>query len=241
MSKGESKVSASLRKHVVIIVFWVFLIVISFQARALLSENVEQSTEFTDTSTESGIGSEVVKKRFNRTSEDTTHIIVIRLPESESLGKITDNNWRNFTLFLAGYLNETLFDRGYNESDAYLSEPIILSSGIPGLEDFASALVSDDEDVGLMWVTIESEGMDAMDEDVHLIRERLGNMTAYYAYLEAELTNPIFVFLNLTLNDFPAFADAQKVDLLLTGGPANFVDIIETAQQTFEDSEIIAV
>lgn len=220
----------------IIIIFWVAFVAISIQGSSLLSSNVAESTDFVDLSTESGIGAQLLRDRFNQTSEESTHIIIINLQPDESLGAITDNQWRNFTLFLTSYLNESyLFEHGYNQPDSYISEPLILLSGIPGAEDFAGNFVSDDEKISLFWISIETDSMSALGDDVEEMRILLGDMEEFYIYVDGQIGADA---LNALL---PTQANAEKAQLILTGGPANFVDIISSAEETFQNSEIIAV
>ncbi|MHA2365012.1 MAG: MMPL family transporter, partial [Candidatus Hodarchaeales archaeon] len=235
MNKKETNSSVSHRNQIIIIIIWIALIIFSFQARSLLTSTVDESEQFTDTSTESGAGSQLILERFNITTDDVTHIIIFQLPKEQNLGKITDNDWRNYTLFLSGYLNTSLYDRGYNRTDTYLSEPVILLSGMPDAQNFASSLISEDMSIGLMYIQTEEKELDDLAEDVSIIRGMLHNVSGFYTYVENLLPTGAINFV------MPNQAEAEQINTYLTGSPANFVDIIETAQETFESSEIIAV
>jgi RND superfamily putative drug exporter len=211
-----------------IIGFWILFIVISVQARSLLTESIEGSEETTELDTESAKGSQLVKDRFNLTGDELSHTVIISLRELNQ--EITSSKWRNFTLYLSQYLLNSLLDLEY---DQVFSEPIMLSYGY---FDNAAAMVSENRLYGMINVisntlTLGDESsIEDFTEHVHTIRDLLGDVDAFYDYVGAVNTTKL-----------PSISDAKTAKLILTGNIANFVDLIEVAETTFDESELIAV
>lgn len=219
-------------KPALIILVWVIIVFLSFQSRSLLLDSVETSAEIISDNTESGFGDALYRERFNITSESLSHLVVIELPGGENLEDITSNEWRNYTLFLTFYLNDSLYDLGY---DQYFSEPIFVQMGLP---EYGESLISESKLVGMINVIASEsdfiEGLDDMFDHVHKIRNLLNDTGGLYEFAE-DYTG--------VSTDFymPKIADVQKVNIVLTGSASNFVDMIEISEQTFKDSEVIAV
>ena len=222
----------SLKKWAMI-AFWVFMIVISFQARNLLSGGITSSTDLVDTSTQSGAGNSLYKARFNVSSDSATQIIVLKLDNSSD--SILSVQWRTFTYYLTLLLNDTYSPRNYT---TVVSEPLLLSYG---LTDRAESLVSKDNSTGLIYMSGLRDSLSYKD-DVKTIRDLLGsdnllqNVTDFRTQYISD--HPMASF-NVTA--MPSSSDMNQIQLILTGPLANFVDIIAVAQETFDSSEIIAV
>ncbi len=219
-------------KPALVILVWVIIFALSFQSRSLLLDSVESSTEIVDDDTESGRGDALYRDRFNITSDSLSHIVVIELPGGDNLDDITSNEWRNFTLFLTFYLNDSLFELGY---DQYISEPMFVQMGLP---EYGESLISESKLVGLINVIATDsdffDELDAMFDHVHVIRGLLNDTKGLYDFAADYADEP-------TDNFMPYIEDAKSINILLTGSSSNFVDMIEVSEQTFKDSEVIAV
>lgn len=218
-------------KHAkIILLFWAIVVVssIAIGSQSLLTSGVQESTQFTDESTESGKGSILRNERFNLTSDTITHVIVINLENGED---ITSNEWRNFTLYLTLYLNETLFDLGYN---SIISEPLV--SGNPFTEELANSLISEDKRTGLIYINGEGDDFSTtIFEDVELIRGILHDPQSVYTFAQD------FTGSNESTDTFPEVSKLSNVQLILTGSPATFSDTLESVEDIFSNSEVIAV
>ncbi len=227
-------------RHYIVIFIWIVIIIASFSAREAITEDVTSSTEIIDSDQDSAVGLNLYKERFNVTDDDTTHIIVLQLPEGESF---LDNKWRNYTLFLVQYLNDSLFEDGY---DRIIAESIL---HLQGLDEFGAGLVSDDETTTI--ISLIATGLsdeELITEHVHKIRALLSadkvnngiyKLASDYATYYAGLTgaDP-----DIILNSImPERTDADKINYIVTGNSANFVDIIETAEKSFDESEFLAI
>ena len=157
------------------------MIAVSFTFRDRLTGNISNSTTLTDTSTQSGKGQQIYKERFNLTSNTATQVLIIEL-NNQSLN-IQSNQWRNFTLYLTLYLNQTYFNRNYT---SIVSEPLAL---LGGYNDLASTMVSKDHQDGLIYMSGPQDQLD-FKKDVKDIRTQMKDIIA----------NPqsLFNFANLT-------------------------------------------
>ncbi len=213
-----------------ILVIWGIIIGMSFGARELLINSVESSNEFVDNTTESGIGDSLYQQRFNATGDVLTHIVVIELPGGSGFNDITSSKWSNYTLYLTLFINNTMYKNGYTQ---IVSEPILR---IAGAEDYADALVSETKLVTIINIinpNFEGE-ISGLQNDVHTMRSLIKNIDALFKFVEDKYSSFI-------LNFLPSKEDIQKISLYLTGSAANFVDIIEVSEKTFNDSEFFAV
>lgn len=220
-------------KHYTVIFLWLAIIILSISARSAITEDVASSTDIIETDLDSAVGSELYMDRFNINETDITHIIILQLPKGESF---FDNRWRNYTLFLVQYLNDTLFNEGY---DTYLTESIL---HLQGLDEYGKKLVSDDETTTLVNVigsgTQIGEDDQVLEKHVHMLKNLIGkgNVTdGVYSKAEEKIPQMYFdVFM-------PKKAESMKIDYKLTGNAANFVDILEVADESFKDSEFLAI
>ncbi|MHA2253757.1 MAG: MMPL family transporter, partial [Candidatus Kariarchaeaceae archaeon] len=225
-------------RYFIVILIWFLLIITSIQARTLLTEGIESTEEFTGDESESAMGDLLVEERFNTTAFEVSHVIIIDLGELGDTADITSLQWRNFTLFLSMYVNQSTFELGYDQPP--MSEPALLAAGLP---DFASSMVSANKQYGMINIasttlTVEGEhGIEEFADHVDVIRELLDeeNMDNFFKFVETMIgTEAIPLFM-------PTIEDAKAIRLILTGNVANFVDTMEVAESTFNDSEIIAV
>ena len=221
--------SRSMRKWVVIF-FWILMIVISFQASDRLTTGIIESSSLTDATTQAGKGQLLYQERFNLTSNTAEQIVVIELNNSQN---IQSNQWRNFTLFLTLYLNQTYYPHNYTQ---VYSEPILLMANQP---DIASTFVSKDKTVGLIFLSGLQNQLGDIQGDVKNIRENLTNIIndpqIIYDYAIKYTGNPLITY------TLPSKGDIGNIKLILTGSLANFSDIVTVAKQALDSSEIIAV
>ncbi len=220
-------------KYILVILIWVFLILISIQARSLLTEGVESSEEFTGDDTESYVGSELIKERFNISGDQVSHTVILSLRPLADTQDITSSKWRNLTLYLTMFLNKSIFNLEY---DQIFSEPLLIMAG---QTDFASSMVSANKQNGMISImsstlSLEGGGIEDFADHVETIRHLLMDIDAFYEFTESILGPAMALFM-------PSKEDAKAIDYILTGTVANFVDTMEVAETTFENSELIAV
>ncbi|MHA2278605.1 MAG: MMPL family transporter, partial [Candidatus Kariarchaeaceae archaeon] len=214
----------------VILLIWVVVVVssIALGSQSLLTSGVQESTQFTNDSTESGKGSKLRNERFNLTSDTISHVIVRNLNNGED---ISSNEWRNFTLFLTLHLNETLFDLGYN---SIISEPLV--SGNPFTEELANSLVSEDKTAGLIYINGEEGDLpNYLTSDIELIRGILQDPQSVYTFAQE------FTSFDSITDNFPEISKLSNVQLILTGSAATFSDTLGAVEEIFGSSEVIAV
>ena len=215
----------------IIIAFWILMIAVSFTFRDKLSGGISSSTTLTDTSTQAGKGQQLYENRFNITSNSATQILIIELNNGSN---IQSPQWRNFTLYLTLYLNQTYFSRNYTQ---IISEPLALKANYT---DLASSLVSKDRLDGLIFMTGLQNNLDYK-KDVPDIRNQMKDITSdpssFYNYVTANYTHNA----NYTALLLPSADQINSIHIILTGSLANFTDIIAVAKQAFDSSEIIAV
>ncbi|MCY3410234.1 MAG: MMPL family transporter [Candidatus Heimdallarchaeota archaeon] len=260
MSKGTKKLKASPSrlKHIIVLIFWIAIIAGSaaMGAREALTEDVESATEMVLTESESMSGSELYEERFNITADDLTHIVIMQLPDDESF---LSPQWRNYTFFLVQYLNDTLFDLGY---DQFITESFLHLLAVyqdnPEMDAFGRSLVSDDENTALL--NIVGTDMSFIDAE-EILREHLETIHELLNVedLEQEIYDRAEAYYNeiiafMTFQGIPAqfhppidlyihsVAEMKdKVEFIVTGTAANMLDTLDLANETFEQSEVYAV
>ena len=214
-----------------IIAFWIVMIAVSFTFRDRLSGGISSSSSLTDTSTQAGKGQKLYEDRFNITSNSATQILIIELNNGSN---IQSPQWRNFTLYLTLYLNQTYFSRNYTR---IISEPLALAGNYT---DLANSMVSKDHLDGLIFMTGLQNNLDYK-KDVPDIRNQMKDITSdpssFYNYVTANYTHNA----NYTALLLPSADQINSIHIILTGSLANFTDIIAVAKQAFDSSEIIAV
>lgn len=214
-----------------IIAFWFLMIAVSISAPEKLTGNIALSSSLTDPNTESGQGQQLYNERFNVTSESATQVLIIELNNGSN---IQSNQWRNFTLYLTLYLNETYYSRNYT---TIMSEPLALKAG---LTDIADSMVSKDHLNGLIYMSGLKDNLDSTN-DVNNIRDQMKELindpTSFYNYVTDNYTHNQ----NITELFLPEINNVKQIHIILTGELANFVDIETVAKDTFDSSEVIAV
>ena len=185
-----------------IIVFWIIVVVssIAIGSRSLLTSGVQDSTNLTNPNTESGMGQNLLKERFNITSDTVTHIIVLDLPNGSDFSL---PSWQNFTLYLTLELNETFSPLNYT----VLSEPLLKMN--PLTTDLASSLISKDKTSTLIYLRANKADVpNYRKEDVTTLRDMLGHPEDVYTYAEKYLQKAgVDAF-------FPAKADLTDLKLM---------------------------
>ncbi|MDH5403165.1 MAG: MMPL family transporter [Candidatus Heimdallarchaeota archaeon] len=238
------------KKYIITILVWLLIVVVSIGGRDLLFDDVEQNSQLIESNSEASKGTDLYRDRFNVTTEGLTHILILEVADGQ---KVTDNSWRNFTLFLISYLNDSLFELNYTN---YLAEPIfvLLDQQQPGFgfDEVASNFVSDDEKYGLIYITNpDFEGdIISIEEHVHLLREKISfeNDTVINGVINTARNQlaDYAEFLGMDVNELvmdmlPTIEVARTSNIILTGTAANFADIIEVSEESFENSEILAI
>ena len=210
------------------------MIAVSFSARDKLTGGITNSSSLTDTTTQAGKGQVAYQNQFNLTSNTATQILVINSSQD-----LQTNQWRNFTLLLTFYLNQTYYTRNYTQ---IYSEPSLLAIG---QTTFASTLISKDHTVGLILMSGLQSDL-SYEADVNNIRAEMKNIIAnpdiLFTLYEAN-NKTFFSYYHHYVNQsyLPSNSDVGKIQLILTGSLANFTDIIKVAQDAFNSSEVIAV
>lgn len=211
------------------------LTLVSFEARSLLKGHIESSEEFTGDDSESYAGLSLIEERFNITRDQVNHIVIIDLNGLHDNEVITSNQWRNFTLSLTLYIQTNMASLGY---DIIVSEPLLLAAN---QTEYASTLVSEDGKYGMISVLSsslrigEGTGIEDFSDHLTLLRDLIANMTAFYQFAQYA------IYQHNIDGILPTMEKATSIKLVVTGTVANFVDLIEVANSTFDDSEIIAV
>ncbi|MHA2252764.1 MAG: MMPL family transporter [Candidatus Kariarchaeaceae archaeon] len=228
----EKKQFNGFRSHYITLIIWLVLFSVTISGSARLSESIESAQGFLDEGTESGSGTLVYEERFNITG-DVSHIIVVH---GEGI-VFTSPEWRQFIFALSSYLNDTLITQNNFKYDSPVSEPILLLSGIPGIEDVASSLLSEDKHTALINIGSSvynfEDDQAVVSEHIPLIRDLLADFEGLLAY--ANELPPLF---SVTL---PTLTAIESLHILLTGPVANFVDTIEVTEESFRESEVISV
>ena len=123
-----------LKRYLITIIVWLVVILVGFSGPTALNSEITSSTNIISTDTNSYYAAELSQERFNGSTEDTQHIIILELKNDE---KVTDNKWNNYTLFMTNYLFHHLEDKGY---DDYLSAPTIGDRFGPALQSLADEI-----------------------------------------------------------------------------------------------------
>ncbi|MHA2097489.1 MAG: MMPL family transporter [Candidatus Kariarchaeaceae archaeon] len=228
-------------RYVLTILIWLVLILVSIQARELLTEGVESSEEFTGDDTESGLGFSLVEERFNTTRDQVSHIVILDLNGLGDSQVFTNHQWRNYTLYLTFYLNSSLFELGY---DMIFSEPILL---LAGQTEFAASMVSSDAKYGMINIassTLRFNATTSIDDfSDHLteLRELVVDIDGLYDFTDNMLIEQFGMDADSAQMFLPSKEDIKSINVVVTGTVANFVDLLEVVETTFDESEIIAV
>ncbi|MHA2172595.1 MAG: MMPL family transporter, partial [Candidatus Kariarchaeaceae archaeon] len=216
---NAGKAFSGFRPYYITIAIWIILFIVTSSGSARLSDSIESAQGFLDEGTESGLGTLVYEDRFNITG-DVSHIIVIHLPESIGSSLLTPE-WMQFSSLIKDFLNSTWIFPNQLKYDNFFVGP-------------AFGITSKDAQTGLITISSSSYSFELdqeiVSEHVHEIRERIHDIDAMYAF--APSTN---------YSTLPTKDDAKIAEVLLTGSVANFVDTIETTEQSFRDSEVVAV
>ena len=214
-----------------IIAFWFIMIAISITGPEKLTGNFALTSSLTDPNTESGQGQQLYNERFNITGDTATQVLIIELNNGSN---IQSNQWRNFTLFLTLYLNNTYYNRNYT---SIVSEPLALKAGFT---DLADSMVSKDHLDGLIYMSGYQNDLNPT-KDVSDIRnqmkELISDPTSFYNWVTDNQTHNA----NITAFLLPGQNDVKEIHIILTGSLANFVDISTVAKDAFDSSEVIAV
>jgi RND superfamily putative drug exporter len=218
---NAGKAFSGFRSHYITIAIWIILFIVSSSGSARLSDSIESAQGFLDEGTESGLGTLVYEERFNITG-DVSHIIVIHLPESIG-SSLRTPEWMNFSSLIKDFLNSTWVFPNQLKYDSFFVGP-------------AFGITSKDAQTGLITISSSSYSFELdqeiVSEHVHEIRELLHDIEAIYAFAIASDANYTIL---------PNKDEAKIAEVLLTGSVANFVDTIETTEQSFRDSEVVAV
>ena len=231
-----------LRRYLITIIVWLVVILIGFSGPSALNSEITSSTNIISTDTDAAYAAELSQERFNGSTEDTQHIILLELQNDEL---IIDNNWNNYTLFLTYYLYSHLENLGY---DDYLSAPTIGERFSPALQSLADEIsksfISDDNSTTMIIISsstlILGEDDLALEEHVYEIRRLLSDYDKLIEFInEKEIEE------GENLGTFVSYIPSEdeiknNLNQILTGAIANVVDTLEISETSFRDSEVIA-
>lgn len=225
----KTRLAFPTRHPLVVLFLWLLIVgvVVSTNAPQLLNSQVENERDFDEPSSESGIGSELIKERFQLNETGTTHILVINNPNAN----FTNPIWSNWLLYFTQYLNDSL----YNHSLTYysiVSYPILV---LAGAGDFAASLVSKDGQTTLVNIQASNKTVDHVLDDVEVIREILHNNEEITSYINSKINAAPFPI------ELASETDYVENEYYLTGEAAQFVDITENSEEAFRESEVISV
>ena len=83
-----------LKRYLITIIVWLVVILIGFSGPSTLNSEITSSTNIISTDTNSYYAAELSQERFNGSTEDTQHIIILELKNNE---KVIENKWNNYT------------------------------------------------------------------------------------------------------------------------------------------------
>lgn len=231
-----------LKRYLITIIVWLVVILIGFSGPSTLNSEITSSTNIISTDTNSYYAAELSQERFNGSTEDTQHIIILELKNNE---KVIENKWNNYTLFMTKYLFHHLEDMGY---DDYLSAPTIGERFGPALQSLADEIsrsfISDDNSTTMIIISsstlILGEDDLTLEEHVPEIRKLLND----YDKL-VEFINEVEIEEEVEPNTYVAYIPNEEeieenLNQVLTGTVANVVDTLEVSESSFRNSEIIA-
>ena len=231
-----------LKRYLITIIVWLVVILIGFSGPSTLNSEITSSTNIISTDTNSYYAAELSQERFNGSTEDTQHIIILELKNNE---KVIENKWNNYTLFMTKYLFHHLEEMGY---DDYLSAPTIGERFGPALQSLADEIsrsfISDDNSTTMIIISsstlILGEDDLTLEEHVPEIRKLLND----YDKL-VEFINEIEIEEEVEPNTYVAYIPNEEeieenLNQVLTGTVANVVDTLEVSESSFRNSEIIA-
>ena len=231
-----------LKRYLITIIVWLVVILIGFSGPSTLNSEITSSTNIISTDTNSYYAAELSQERFNGSTEDTQHIIILELKNNE---KVIENKWNNYTLFMTKYLFHHLEEMGY---DDYLSAPTIGERFGPALQSLADEIsrsfISDDNSTTMIIISsstlILGEDDLTLEEHVPEIRKLLND----YDKL-VEFINEIEIEEEVEPNTYVAYIPnegeiEENLNQVLTGTVANVVDTLEVSESSFRNSEIIA-
>ncbi len=225
----KTKLSLPAKHPVIFLVVWLLVVslVISTNAPKLLNSQVSNERRFEESSSESGIGSDLIKERFHINETGTTHILVINNP----VANFTSKEWSNWLLYFTFYLNSSL----YNNSLTYysiVSYPLLVMAGAG---EFASGLVSSDGQTTLVNIQASNKTSDEVLDDVKIIRDILADDEQIQSYIDKKISQSPFPI------SLASDSDLSKNEYYLTGEAAQFKDITENSEKAFRQSELISV
>ena len=231
-----------LKRYLITIIVWLVVILVGFSGPTALNSEITSSTNIISTDTNSYYAAELSQERFNGSTEDTQHIIILELKNDE---KVTDNKWNNYTLFMTNYLFHHLENKGY---DDYLSAPTIGDRFGPALQSLADEIsrsfISEDNSTTMIIISsstlILGEDDLTLEEHVPEIRELLSNYDKLVEYI-----NEFEVEQEVEPNTFVSYIPTKdeindNLNQVLTGTVANVVDTLDVSESSFRNSEIIA-
>lgn len=231
-----------LKRYLITIIVWLVVILIGFSGPSTLNSEITSSTNIISTDTNSYYAAELSQERFNGSTEDTQHIIILELKNNE---KVIENKWNNYTLFMTKYLFHHLEGLGY---DDYLSAPTIGERFGPALQSLADEIsrsfISDDNSTTMIIISsstlILGEDDLTLEEHVPEIRKLLND----YDKL-VEFINEVEIEEEVEPNTYVAYIPNEEeieenLNQVLTGTVANVVDTLEVSESSFRNSEIIA-
>ncbi len=211
----------------VLLIWLIFIsLTIAVNAPVLLNSAISNQRTFTESKSESGIGSTIIKESFHLNSSGTTDTLVI----TGNSANFTAPQYTNWLLYYTMYLNSS-FNNNSLKYDSIISYPILK---LAGAGEFALSLVSKDRHTTLISISSKNRTVnDISNHEIELMRQIIKNSSAFTNYIndKAKLTSSKVITLD----------QVKRINFYLTGDKPNFYDISHNSEQAFRQSEIISL
>lgn len=195
-----------------VILFWIILVLCLAPFRLFLNDLIVPMTFSGDENLESNRGRTLLEEQFERSFNVASHSIVFH--SDGALNMRSDPRVTALTMAVATDLNQSLHPLDYD----FPIFPAVLPAFV------ANQFVSADNATLLMQLSSEERSQEAArEEDVQTIRE----------VLDGHLSQ-------LTTYGFST-SEADQIEILLTGSPASNHDSLESAAESFEESEVVSI